>query len=74
MVITKTEWISVILPPDMIGRRGHSAYSTRRLKEIENWLMEQWEASAIQKWMNLNNHTFRFSREEDAMAFKLRWI
>lgn len=69
-----TTWISIPLSPDMTGRRGESAYSTQRTAEIENWLMEQWKASAIKKWMSLDNHTFGFSREEDAVAFKLRWL
>ena len=73
MVIMKTIWISIPLSSDMTGRRGESAYSATRMKEIEDWLMEQWEAGVIEKWMSLDNHTFGFSREEDAVAFKLRW-
>lgn len=69
-----TKWISVPLPPDMAGRHGGAAYSTTRNDEILKWLEEQWEAGAIKKWINYKNHAFGFSRAEDAMAFKLRWL
>lgn len=68
-----TTWISIPLTPDMTGRHGGAAYSTTRHSEIEDWLREQWRAGAIKKWRNLDNHSFGFLREEDAMAFKLRW-
>lgn len=69
-----TTWISVPLPPDTDELHWGRGRSLKRNNEIKKWISEQWEAGAIKQWKTFHYQTFSFSREEDAVAFKLRWV
>lgn len=71
----KTEWIWVDLLPDETDETHNvfPRWSKERMNEIEAWLQEQFIAGVIDKWLVISNNRVGLSREEDAMAVKLRW-
>lgn len=44
------------------------------LEEIETWLEEHKDNGSIEYWDHDTLSTFAFINEEDAIAFKLRWL
>ena len=67
LMIPGMKWYIIYIP---------SLYTTDDpfLEEIETWLEEQKDDGSIEYWDHDTLSTFAFINEEDAMAFKLRWL
>ena len=73
------EWFTVILGGDndaivksIPGKGIISMRSEEQIQEIYNWLVELWDTNRLGPWKRYGRK-YKFRREEDAMAFKLRW-
>ncbi len=68
------EWYEIKLGPDCYGRHGEPAFSFKLQKQIEDWIVEQYQMdSEPWIWRNDKFLVYEFTSEMMAMAFKLRW-
>ena len=72
--IKKTKWHKVKILPDSKGPFGVPAMSRAYLEQVEKWIIDQVQNNNFYIWIHFGSGEFGFKREEDAMAFKLRWL
>jgi len=70
LLIPGVKWYIIQIPVRNKGPIGFGFL----MDEIEAWLQEQINQGTIEYWDHDSFNCFAFIYEEDAMAFKLRWL
>lgn len=68
------KWYVVEIEPDERNPVGFLTLSPNLKKEIEQWIIEHYNDADFGVWKDVGFCKYGFRNEEDAMAFKLRWI
>ena len=68
------KWHIIEIEPDGLSTFGRPALTSRYKKEVEQWIEDHYNTTEFGIWKDAGFCKYGFRNEEDAVAFKLRWV